>query len=73
MGGKGVFSFQIGVKAQVQLAVYLDNIATIVKRTLVTLEKVPSLVQAVTNTLLSADSPVGAGVQQIIDNCKSAY
>lgn len=45
------FSFDLGVKAQVQLAVYLDNVAAIVKRTLKTVEKLPQLIQTATDAL----------------------
>ena len=43
-----------GVKAQVQLAVYLDNIAAIVNRTLKTIQTLPQLVQTATGALQGA-------------------
>ncbi|CAF1133918.1 unnamed protein product [Adineta steineri] len=64
----------LGVKAQVQLAVYLDNIATIVTRTMASLDLNPLLTSIVNGVFQTVDNLLGTLTQngtlinQIIDS-----
>ena len=68
------FSFDVGVKAQVQLAVYLDNIAKIVTRTMESLDLNPLLTNLINgvvqtvNNLLGTLTDGGQLIHQIINN-----
>ena len=69
-------SFKIGVKAQVQLAVYLDNVAKIVTRTLASLDSNPLLLSVVNgvsqtvNNLVGSVTQNGQLIHQTIDSSK---
>ena len=62
----------LGVKAVVQLAVYLDNVAAIINRTIQTIEKLPQLVQKATGALQGA-SDVVQPLQDTVVNRKSFH
>lgn len=69
----------LGVKAQVQLAVYLDNIATIITRTMASLDLNPLLTSVVdgvfqtVNNLLGTFMLNGNLINQVIDSGKKIY
>jgi len=67
----------LGIKAQVQLAVHLDNIAKIINRTMASLDLNPSLTSVINNVfetvnnLLGIFTDKGQLIHQIINSGKT--